>query len=92
VFKVQRGKEVLYSHARFVAPIIRILCPGFFAEDFKFIHSLGEFADLREANACAAEFQDINATRRSFFRKRLKIRASGFKASRLAYELFSSQR
>jgi hypothetical protein len=81
-------RKVLYKRARLAAPLIRKLNPSFFDEDFKFISYLGDSTSLREANACAAEFQDANAARPSFLRRRLKIRASGLKAVRLACELF----
>jgi len=79
---------LLYGHAKFIAPTLRRLRPGFFAEDFRFIRDLGAATDLREANASAADFQDRNGARRSFWRSRLKIRVSGLKAIHLAHELF----
>lgn len=78
---------LLYGHAKIIAPALRRLRPGFFAEDFRFIRAFGTATDLREANASAADFQDCNAARRSFWRSRLKIRVSGLKATNLAHEL-----
>jgi hypothetical protein len=82
-------KELLYRHARVVAPLIRTVRPAFFVEDFKFIHYLAEATDLREARSCAAEFQDANAANRKFLRTRMRLRVSGLKASKLADLLFS---
>jgi hypothetical protein len=82
-------RELLYSHARLVAPVLATLRPDFFAEDFRFIRYLGEATDLREAKASAAEFQDSNAARRGFLRTRLRIRVSGWKATQLAHRLFT---
>jgi len=82
-------RALLYRHARPVAFCINALRPEFFAEDFKFIRYLADATDLREARAAAADFQDANAARRSFWRGRLRLRVSGLKASRLAVLLFS---
>lgn len=82
-------RELLYGHARAVAPCIRKIRPDFFAEDFKFIRYLGEAADLREAWATAADYQDANAAKRNSWRIRLRLRVSGRKASKLASRLFS---
>jgi hypothetical protein len=80
-------RELLYGHAKIIAPVLRLLRPDFFVQDFRFIRHLGEATDLRDANASAADFQD--STRRSFWRSRLKIRVSGFKGTELARELFA---
>lgn len=85
-------KECLYWHARLLAPVLRRVKPDYFAEDFKFIGYLGEVTGVREAKANAADFQDANLARPSFWRRRLKIRVSGRKATGLAYELFSEAR
>jgi hypothetical protein len=82
-------KELLYRHARPVALCLRRIRPSFFDEDFKFIRYLAEVTDLREARATAADFQDANAAKRSFWRTRFRLRVSGLKASRLAERLFS---
>ena len=82
-------RELLYWHARALAPVLRRVNPRLFSEDFKFIRYLGETTDLREAKANAADFQDANAARRNLLRTRLRIRVSGGKATRLAYQLFA---
>lgn len=82
-------KELLYRHARPLALCLRKFRPGFFSEDLKFIRYLAEATSLREARAAAADFQDANAARRSFWRTGLRLRVSGLKASRLAGRLFS---
>jgi hypothetical protein len=82
-------KELLYWHAKPLAPVIRKLNPAFFEEDLKFIQYLGDASGVREANANAADFKDANAARRSFWRTGLRIRVSGMKATKLAHRLFS---
>jgi len=82
-------RQLLYPHARLVARLIRMMNPGFFVQDFKFIRYLGEATDLREAKTSAADFQDANAGKRNFWRTGLRIRISGLKASRLADQLFA---
>src|SRR5258708_33532548 len=85
-------RECSYWHARLLAPVLLQVKPKFFAEDFKFIRYLGEATDVREANANAADFQDANFARSWSWRRRLKLRVSGRKATRLAYGLFSAAR
>jgi len=85
-------RACLYRHAKLLAPLLRRSKPVLFAEDFKFIHYLGEATGLREANASALDFQDANIARRSFWRRRLKIRVSGRKAITLTRRLFSESR
>src|SRR5258708_38368380 len=41
-------RELLYSHARLVVPIIRKMRPDFFNQDFKFIRYLGTADDFQE--------------------------------------------
>ncbi len=84
-------KRCFYSHARLLAPVLRKVRPEFFTEDFKFIHYLAEATDLREALACAADFQDANMARRNFWRTGLRIRVSGRKAARLAEVVFTAK-
>ena len=82
-------KKCLYWHAKLLAPVSRKLNPDFFAEDFKFIHYLGEASGSREVRASAADFHDTNLARRSLWRTSLRIRVSGRKAARLAQRLLS---
>ena len=82
-------RELLYGHAKVIAPVLRMVTPDFFAEDLRFIRDLGQATDLREANVSAASFQDSNGTRGRFWRKALRIRVSGLKGAALARELFA---
>jgi len=91
-FEEKLFRQCLYWHARLLVPLLRSLKKDFFAEDFRFIRYLGEATGVREANANAADFHDANSARPSFWRNQLKIRVSGRKATRLAYELFSRMR
>ena len=88
-FENRAFRELLYCHAKPLAPVIHKLNPEFFDEDFKFIQYLGDASGLREAKANAADFKDANAARRSFWRTGLKIRVSGMKATKLAHRLFA---
>jgi hypothetical protein len=85
-------RECLYWHAKPFAPILRLLRPSFFAEDFKFIQYLGASTGFREATADLLNYHDANVGRTSFLRSTLKIRVSGRKASNLAQELFAADR
>jgi hypothetical protein len=85
-------RELLYGRAKLIALTLSALRADLFAEDFKFIRDLGQAADLREANASAADFQSATAARRKFWRSRLKIRVSGLKATELARQLFAQPR
>ena len=81
-------RRCLYWHAKLLAPVLLRLNPGFFAEDFKFIHNLGESTGVRETDVDVLNFRDVNLGNPSFWRTGLRIRVSGRKASRLARELF----
>jgi hypothetical protein len=80
---------LLYRRAKLIGPVIKLLAPGFFAEDLRFITELGEAVDLREAKVSAASFQDANAACGGFLRRRFRLRVSGFKATELAREFLS---
>ena len=82
-------RKCLYWHARLLAPVLRLLSPGLFSADFKFINYLGETAGGREASAEALDFQDANRAKPNFLRTGLKIRVSGQKAASLARRLFA---
>ena len=85
-------RKCLYWHARLLAPVVRRLNPGFFAEDFKFIRYLGASTGLREVITDLMNFRDANLGQASFWRTTLKIRVSGRKASRLAQQLFAAEK
>ena len=85
-------RELLHGHAKIIAVALRRLKPNFFAEDLKFIRYLGQATDLRDANASVADFQESNAASRNFWRRVMKIRVSGRKATELARPLFARRR
>ncbi len=89
-YETRALKRCLYPHARILAPIIWLVNKGFFAEDLKFIHGLGESTDLDEVRVELLDFQDFNFASRFRLRARLKLRVSGRKAHELAKNLFSS--
>ncbi len=85
-------RKCLYWHAKVLAPLLRLLKPHIFDEDFKFIRYLGSSSGLREVDVDLLNYRDANLGKPSFWRTSLKIRVSGRKASRLARELFAKQR
>lgn len=84
-------RQWLYWHARFIAPVLRKLSPGFFAEDFKFVRYLGVATGWRDAHNELLSFQDVNRAKPSLRRTGLKIRVSEQKAAKLAKQLFSEE-
>ena len=84
--------KCLYWHARFLAPVIRLVKPDFFTEDFKYIRYLGDSTRLREVMEDRRNFHDANRGNPIFLRMTFRIRVSGRKASRLAGRLFSEAR
>ena len=80
-------QKLLYRHARLLAPVIRILKPSFFLEDFKFIAYLGDAVDFRQAKVDVLDFNDLGKKHWRLLHTGLRIRVSGRKARRLAFEL-----
>jgi hypothetical protein len=78
----------LYWHAWLLAPVVRVLKPDFFREDFKLIGYLGEAVGVREATADLMEYSLFNRGRGRFLHTGLKIRVSGRKASQIVFQLF----
>jgi hypothetical protein len=91
-YELRAFRKCLYWHARLLAPVLRRLTPGFFAEDFKFIRNLGESTGVRDADVDVKNFHDVNSGKPSFWRTGWRVRVSGRKASRLARELFRAER
>ena len=81
-------RKCLYWHALFLAPVIRLIRPDFFFEDFKFIRYLGDSLGVRDATVDIRNYGDVNRRNLGFLRTGLKIRVSGQKASRLVHQLF----
>ena len=92
VYEERVFRKCLYWHAKLLAPVMRMLKPSFFAEDFKFIRYLGAATNAQEAAVDLLNFRDVNLSKRGFWRNDLRIRVSGRKASRLAHELFAAGR
>src|ERR1700733_1073813 len=59
-YEEQAFRKLLYWHARFLAPVIRIIKRDFFLEDFKFIRYLGESLDVRQAKVDVLDFKDFD--------------------------------
>jgi len=85
-------RKCLYFHAKFLAPLLLVLKPDLFAEDFKFIRYLGASTGLREVGLDLLNFRDANRGKPGFWRTSLNLRVSGRKAGRLARELFAKER
>ena len=85
-------KRCLYWHARLVTPVVRKVCPRFFAEDLKFIQELGLTSDWRAARSEVLAFQDENRATGGLWRNRLRLRVSGRKASAMAERLLAEER
>ena len=81
-------RMLLYWHARILAPVIRIIKPDAFLEDFKFIRYLGDAVDARQAKVDVLDFKDLVRKRWRLLHTGLRIRVSHRKARRLAFQLF----
>jgi hypothetical protein len=80
-------RQCLYWHARFLAPLIRIISPSFFVHDIKFIRYLGESVSARDVVVDLAEFADLNRGQAKSLRSGLRICVSVRKAGQLAFRL-----
>src|SRR5580658_7673782 len=80
-------KMFLYGHARFLAPVVRIIKPDFFLEDFKFIRYLGDALDVRQAKVDVLDFKDLTRKHWRLLHTGLRIRVSHRKARKLAFQL-----
>ena len=81
-------RKTLYWHARFIAPVFRLIKPSFFEEDFKFIRFLGEALDGRQAKVEVLDFKDTDRKNWRLLHSGLRIRVSHRKARRLVFQLF----
>lgn len=81
-------RKCLYWHARLIAPLLRVIKPGFFREEFKLIEYLGEAVGVREATADLMEYSLLNRGRGRFLQTAFKLRISGRKASRVVFQIF----
>jgi hypothetical protein len=79
--------ELLYPHARLLAPILRSFKPDFLSEDLKFIRFLGESEGFQEAQDCVADFRGTTRASRNILWRWCRIRVSGRKAGKLARRL-----
>jgi hypothetical protein len=77
----------LYWHARFLVPVIRIINPDYFLEDFNFIRYLGDAMDVRQAKVDVLDFKDLDRKHWRFLHTSLRIRVSHRKARRFAFQL-----
>ena len=81
-------RTVLYWHARLLAPLIRLVMPGHFQEDFKFIQYLGNAADARQAKVDVLDFKDVDRKHWRLLHSTFRLRVSHRKARRLAFQIF----
>jgi hypothetical protein len=89
-YEEQVFRRVLYLHARLLAPLLGILTPTHFAEDFQFIGNLGGAASLIEIDAEVACHKRMYKVRSPvFLRRGLKLRVSGGKVTSLPRQLLA---
>ena len=87
-FEERAFRACLYWRARILAPLIRIIQPGYFDPDFALIRYLAETPGRRDAMNELAAFVEANNARGGFARKILRIRISARKTSQLIGRLF----
>ncbi len=80
-------RQCLYWHARFLAPLLRLVNPTLFDNDRKFIRYLGAATDWQEAKTDVNNFYVLNEGKPGFWRETLRLRVSGRKATKLARQL-----
>ena len=79
----------LYWHARWLVPALRVINPGLFESDYKFIRYLGAATDWQEAKTDVNNFYVLNEGKPSFLREAFRLRVSGRKATKLARQLLA---
>lgn len=87
-FEERAFRACLYWRARILAPLIRLIWPGYFDTDFELIRYLAETPGRRDAMNELAAYMEVNDTRGSFARRVLRIRISSRTTSRLIERLF----
>jgi hypothetical protein len=85
-------QKLLYWHARFLASLVRTISPSYFLEDFTFIRYLGYASNRRQTKVDCLEFNESQHKHWRLLHTSLKIRVSGRKALRLAFQLFRESR
>ena len=88
-FEERALRHCLYPHAGMIAPLLRLLKPGFFERDRAFIEEFGRAQNWPAMMEEIAAFRYQDAFEQLFTRKKLRLRVSGRKASQLADKLFS---
>jgi hypothetical protein len=68
-------QRCLYPHARFLAPLVRLLWPAHFTADLDFVRSVGRLRRFREFSYEAEEFAHHPANR-GFWRQTANVRIS----------------
>ena len=91
-FERQAFRECLYTHARFLAPLLSVVFPHFFDRDRAFIKTLGTTTRLSHVIGSASHFHDKVGLDAGFRFNVLRIRVSGANAIRLAEKLFRQQK
>jgi hypothetical protein len=90
-FEARAFRKSLYWHARWLAPVVRLLKPKFFAEDFEFLRHLGDATSVEAAEAALLNYREVSLNHTSFWRVGLKLRVSSRKAFRLVRELLATE-
>jgi hypothetical protein len=81
--------RVLYAHARLARPWVAAVDPDFFEADLALLRAAGELRGPRDFAACCSEYR-LQLARRSFARRRLRIRISLRRLYRLVATLTAS--
>ena len=83
-------RKFLYWHARLIAPLLRLVRPKHFSDDFEFIRFLGASLDVRQARVDTMDFRDLDRKNWRFLHSGLMIRVSHRKARRVAFQLLGA--
>jgi len=87
-YEVRVFRKTLYWHAALLAPVIRLIWPSFFDEDFKFIRYLGDAMDARQAKVDVLDYKDSDRKHWRLLHSGFRIRVSHRKARRIAFQIF----
>ncbi len=78
-------RRILYPHARFLAPLVRLTEPEYFAEDLDLIRSVGQIRHLRQFHDACTDYRH-HLAHTSAARRFLRLRASARKLYHLVAE------
>ena len=82
-------RRTFYPRALVIAPVIRLLSPGFFDADRDFVRGVGLIRRVGDLGDEVTEFH-LHPRNRGFLRRALKIRVSCQRVSRVVGEVMNS--